>query len=69
MAQFHIPGFLAAGTEVVAVADVNLAAAEKAAARYGIKRSYKDAAEVLAGNPDIDAAYESSRSGKPVEIA
>ena len=55
MVQYHIPGFLAAGAEVVAIADVNLAAAEKAAARYGIKRSYKDAAEMLAGNPDIDA--------------
>ncbi|MCX6970758.1 MAG: Gfo/Idh/MocA family oxidoreductase [Verrucomicrobia bacterium] len=55
MAQFHIPGFLSAGAEVVAIADTNLAAAEKAAARYGIKRSYRDAADMLSANPDIDA--------------
>lgn len=55
MAQFHIPGFVAAGAEVVAIADMNQAAAEKAAARYGIKRSYKDAAVMLSENPEIDA--------------
>ena len=55
MAQFHIPGFLAAGAEVVAVADTNPAAAEKAGARYGIKRLFHDAAEMFSAIPDIDA--------------
>lgn len=70
MAQFHIPGFLSAGAEVVAIADTNLAAAEKAAARYGIKRSHKDAAGMLSANPDIDAVSVilPNKFHKPVAI-
>lgn len=55
MMQHHVSGFLSAGAQVVAVADVNKAAAEKAGARYGITRLYKDAAEMLSGSPEIEA--------------
>ena len=70
MAQFHIPGFLAAGAEVIAIADMNPAAAEKAAARYGIKRHYKDAADMLSKHPEIDAVSVilPNKFHKPVAI-
>jgi predicted dehydrogenase len=55
MMQHHVAGFLAAGAEVVALADVNPVAAEKAGARFGVKRLYKDVAEMVAGCPEIDA--------------
>jgi predicted dehydrogenase len=55
MVNYHVPGFLAAGAEIVAIADVNLSAAEKIGAKYGVTRLYKDAADMLAGNPEIDA--------------
>ncbi len=55
MVNYHIPGFLSAGAEIVAIADYNLAAAEKVGARYGVTKLYKDAAAMLSGCPDIDA--------------
>ena len=36
MAAYHIPGFRAGGAEVVALADVNLPAAQAAAEKFGI---------------------------------
>lgn len=55
MVNYHIPGFLSAGAEIVAIADYNPAAAKAVGARYGVTRLYKDAAEMLAGCPEIDA--------------
>ncbi|TSA30324.1 MAG: gfo/Idh/MocA family oxidoreductase [Verrucomicrobiaceae bacterium] len=55
MVQYHIPGFLSAGAEIVAIADSNPVAAEAAGARYGISRTYTDAAEMLTRQPEIDA--------------
>ena len=40
MAAYHAKGFREAGAEIVALADVNKAAAEKAAARHGIAKVY-----------------------------
>lgn len=55
MAAYHSTGFRQAGAEIVALADVNLAAAEKSAAKYGIGRSFGDVAEMLRSVPEIDA--------------
>lgn len=55
MVNYHIPGFLSAGAEIVAITDCNLAAAERVGAKYGVSRLYKDAAEMLSGSPEIDA--------------
>lgn len=55
MAAYHATGFRAAGAEIVALADVNKAAAEKAAARHGIPLVFDDVAELLRAVPDLDA--------------
>ena len=54
MAAYHIPGFKAGGAEVVAIADVNEAAAKNAAAKYGVGKVYTDVADMLASE-DLDA--------------
>lgn len=70
MMQYHIAGFVAAGAEVVAIADTNLAAAEKAGARYGVARLYSDVAEMLSRHPEIDAVSVilPNKFHKPVAI-
>ena len=54
MAHYHATGFRSAGAEVVAMADVNRAAAEKSAAKLGIPDVHDDVAAMLK-RPDIDA--------------
>jgi len=48
MANYHIPGFRSAGGDVVALADLNQAAAEAAAAKHGIPQVFGDPADMLA---------------------
>ncbi len=48
MSGYHVEGFRAAGAEVVALADVNAAAAEKTAARLKIAKSYGSVEDMLA---------------------
>jgi predicted dehydrogenase len=55
MAAYHAKGFREAGAEIVALADVNAAAAEKSAAKHGIGRHFSDVAEMLRTLPEIDA--------------
>jgi putative heme-binding domain-containing protein len=55
MAAHHTTGFRQAGAEIVALADVNALAAEKAAAKYGIGRAFGDVAEMLRTVPELDA--------------
>ncbi len=55
MAAYHAKGFREAGAEIVALADVNQAAAEKAAAKHGIPRVFSDVAEMLRAVPELDA--------------
>lgn len=49
----HIPGFQAAGVEVIAVCDSNLQRAKEAAAKFNIPRAYGHYRELLADD-DID---------------
>jgi predicted dehydrogenase len=55
MAAYHATGFRQAGAEIVALADVNQPAAEKAAAKHGIPRVFGDVAEMLKAVPELDA--------------
>jgi predicted dehydrogenase len=55
MAAYHTTGFRQAGAEIVALADVNAAAAQKSAAQYGIDNVFTDVAEMLRKLPEIDA--------------
>lgn len=55
MAAYHATGFRQAGAEIVALADVNKAHAEKAAAKHGIPRVFGDVAEMLKAVPELDA--------------
>ena len=55
MLRYHAAGFKSAGAEIVAVADVNAAAAQKVAAREGIAKSFGDVAQMLRECPEIDA--------------
>lgn len=55
MAAYHIAGFRQAGAEIVALADVNKLAADKAAAKHGIPRVFDDVATMLRSVPAIQA--------------
>jgi predicted dehydrogenase len=55
MLRYHAPGFRAGGAEIVALADVNEAAAQKVAAREGIPRVFGSVATMLRDCPEIDA--------------
>ncbi len=55
MANYHVPGFRSAGAEVIALCDVNEAAARKAAAKHGIDRIFTDVADMLKSLPELDA--------------
>ena len=55
MAAYHAQGFREAGADIVALADVNAAAAEKAAAKHGIARHFGDVADMFRAVPEIDA--------------
>jgi predicted dehydrogenase len=54
MANYHIPGFRQAGADVVAVCDVNQAAAQRAAAKHNIDRVFIDVADMLKSMPELD---------------
>ncbi|MDR1817649.1 MAG: Gfo/Idh/MocA family oxidoreductase [Puniceicoccales bacterium] len=54
MSRYHVAGFRKAGAEVVAFADTNKAAAERAAARDGVPLALGDVGELLK-LPELDA--------------
>lgn len=53
MLQYHALGFQQGGGEVVAIADVNEAAAQASAEKWGIPQAFGDTAEML--KTDVDA--------------
>lgn len=55
MAGYHVAGFRKAGAEIVALADVSKAAAERAASKHGIARVFTSLAEMLRAVPGLDA--------------
>ncbi len=54
MLQYHAAGFRAAGAEIVAIADLNQAAAESAAKTWNIPAAYGSPEAMLEACPDID---------------
>lgn len=55
MAAYHAQGFRDAGADIVALADVNGAAAEKAAAKHGIPRHFADVGDMFKSVKHLDA--------------
>ena len=55
MAAYHVSGFRSAGAEVVAIADMNLDAAKKAAEKYGVDKTFARAEEMYDKVKDLDA--------------
>ncbi|MBD5781843.1 Gfo/Idh/MocA family oxidoreductase [Pelagicoccus sp. NFK12] len=55
MAQYHIAGFKQAGAQIVAIADLNEAAAQAAAQKYGVAKAYGSIETMFAELPDLDA--------------
>jgi predicted dehydrogenase len=55
MLRYHAAGFRSAGAEIVAITDVNAAAAKAAAAREGVAKSFGDVAAMLRDCPELDA--------------
>lgn len=55
MARYHVAGFRQAGAEPIALCDVNALAAQQAATRHEIPRTFTDPAEMLRALPELDA--------------
>ena len=55
MLRYHAAGFRSAGAEIVALADINEAAARKAAAHEGIAQVFADPVRLLRECHDLDA--------------
>ncbi|GHT57155.1 oxidoreductase [Spirochaetia bacterium] len=55
MANYHYDGFIRAGAEVVAMADMNIDRAKAFGEGRQIKNFYTNLTEMLAGEPDLDA--------------
>jgi predicted dehydrogenase len=55
MAGYHVAGFRRAGAEIVGLADVSKAAAQRAIAKHGIGRSFGSLSEMIRGVPGMDA--------------
>lgn len=55
MAAYHVAGFRAAGAEVVAIVDMNEAAAKAAAQKYGVEKTFGKGKELYDAIKDLDA--------------
>ncbi|MBG7607907.1 MAG: Gfo/Idh/MocA family oxidoreductase [Verrucomicrobia bacterium] len=55
MVKYHAEGFRKAGAEIVAVADPASGAADKAAAEWGIEKTFDSVDKMLAEVPELDA--------------
>ena len=55
MAAYHVAGFRAAGAEVVAIADNNVAAAKEASRKYGVDKTFGETKDLYSAIPDLDA--------------
>jgi len=68
MVAYHIDGFRKAGAEVVAIADVAVEAAQKAAAEHGIPNAFGDVAEMLASDVDVVSVIVPNKFHAPLCI-
>ncbi len=68
MVAYHIDGFKQGGGEVVAIADVNVEAAQKVADANGIPNVYGDVAEMLASDVDAVSIIVPNKFHAPLSI-
>ncbi|MEM8679923.1 MAG: Gfo/Idh/MocA family oxidoreductase [Planctomycetota bacterium] len=68
MAQYHVRGFKQAGAELVAIADVDRAAAARAAEEYGIPTVHDDVAQLLAADLDAVSVIVPNKFHAPLTI-
>ena len=70
MLQYHAAGFRAAGAEILAICDMNQAAAKKAAQAYDVPNVFSDSAEMLDQLKELDAVsvITPNRTHRPLAI-
>ncbi len=68
MVRFHIDGFKKAGAEIVAIADVAKAAAQRVADAQGIPKVYGDVAEMLTSDVDAVSVIVPNKFHAPLAI-
>lgn len=70
MLDYHAAGFRCAHAEIVAIADLNIAVARKAAGKYGIGHTYASVEEMLSRHPEIEAVsvITPNKFHKPLSI-
>lgn len=68
MLNYHVEGFRQAGGEIAAVADLNLAAAQRAAKEYNIPRAFDDIAGMLASGIDAVSIITPNKFHAPLAI-
>ena len=59
MLQYHAAGFRAAGAEILAICDMNQAAAKKAAQTYDVPDVFSDSVQMLEQIKELDDIYKS----------
>lgn len=69
MANYHIPGFIEGGAEVVAIADVNQASAKRVAEKYGVAAVYDSVAKMIrSAKLDAVSVITPNKSHKPLAM-
>ena len=70
MLQYHAAGFRAAGAEILAICDMNQAAAKKAAEMYNVSNVFSDSAEMLEKLSELDAVsiITPNRTHRPLAL-
>lgn len=70
MLQYHAAGFRKADADIIAICDMNEAAAAKAAKEYEIANAFSDISEMLEQQPDLEAVsvITPNRFHKPLSV-
>ena len=70
MLQYHAAGFRAAGAEIIAICDMNQAAAKTAAETYNVPHVFSDSAQMLEQLNDLDAVsvITPNRTHRPLAL-
>ena len=70
MLQYHAAGFRAAGAvEIIAICDMNQAAAKKAAETYNVPHVFSDSAQMLEQLNDLDSdVITPNRTHRPLAL-
>lgn len=68
MLQYHVPGFQQGGGEVVAIADVNVTAAQASADKWAIPQVFSDTAEFLQSELDAVSIIVPNKFHAPLAL-